>query len=178
MRGLGHLVAALRLGERGELKYIEGLSASSLSLPEHVAERQATQALGQLAKRGYAATVEQARWDSASPGSVVFLRAVFSRTVAGVFALGARGKPAERVADEAVDRLLGFLASPGVVDVHAADQLLLPAVLAREATQYRAEAVSDHLLTHAQVVSRLTGRAVEVVPDGPDAGWVYVAPLD
>ena len=42
------------------------------------------------------------------------------------FAVGERGKPAERVADEAADQVLAYLAAaPNLVDAHSADQLVL-----------------------------------------------------
>ena len=44
--------------------------------------------------------------------------------------VGAKGKPAERVADEAVDAALAFLRSGATVDSHLADQLV--AIWARE----------------------------------------------
>lgn len=167
-------VEAILLHRRGELRYIEGLSAASSCLAHDVPERQSTQALGQLAKRGLRATIEQTHLDAASPGAVVFLRAVFTRTVAGVFALARPGCTPEQTADEAVEKLLAFLEGQGTVDLHAADQLLLPAALAREDSHYRVDRVTDHLLATAEVVTAVTGRNVEVVQEGEQAGCVYV----
>ena len=45
---------------------------------------------------------------------------------AGFFGLGARGKPAERVADEAADTLIAYVRGSGALDPHAADQVVLP----------------------------------------------------
>lgn len=53
------------------------------------------------------------------------------------FALGARGKRAERVADEAVDALAAFLRRDGAVDPWLADQLLLPLAMAEGASVLR-----------------------------------------
>lgn len=177
VRGLGGPgeVLPLRVRSRGELRCIEGLAAASRSLPAHIVERQGRQVLDRLARAGHRASIEQANWDSNSPGTVVFLRGVFDRTVAGFFSLGARGKAAERVADEAADGLLEFLASDGAVDTHAADQLLTLAALCPAESHFRAERVTDHLTTNAEVIRRLTGREVTVATSGPDAGMVRVA---
>lgn len=170
-------LAPIRLASRGPLKYVEGLSAAGGSLPESIADRQARRALARLSAAGLSASIEQARWPSDSAGTVVFLRAVFSRTVAGFFALGARGKPAEAVADEAVDGLLEFLDSDGVVDVHAADQLLTLAAVCPEESYFYTQRISEHLRTNAEVIRRMTGREVELAMDGPDVGLVFVGEM-
>lgn len=179
VRGIGSPdnVEPLRLGSRGELRYIEGLSAASHSLPGHIIERQTAQVLGRLAAAGRRGTVEQAVWQSDSPGTVVFLRAVFAKTVAGVFALGARGKRAERVADEAVEDLLDFLDSPGVVDAHAADQLITLAALCPAASRFVAERLTDHLKTNADVIRQITGRNITLEPGEDEAATVTVAEM-
>ncbi|NLF30360.1 MAG: RNA 3'-phosphate cyclase [Planctomycetes bacterium] len=176
IRGLGgrEPLIGLRMTQRGELRSIDAMSAVSTSLPDHVAERQARQLTGRLQKRGVRWGLEEARWETASPGTVVFLRAVFARGTAGFFALGRRGKPAEAVADEAVDALEAHLDADGAVDPHAADQLLVPAALALEPTAYTTTAVTSHLLTNAEIVRRLTGRAVTVEGEMGGPGRVDV----
>jgi len=160
LRGVGGAegVAPLRLASRGALRGIEGLSAVSASLSAHIAERQARAAERPLRRLGCPTTVTQAAWQSDSPGTAVFLRAVFARSVAGFSALGERGKPAERVAKEAVEALEAFLASPGAVDAHAADQLVALAALSDEPSRFIAQSVTHHLGTNLQVVRAMTGR--------------------
>ncbi|HZE22245.1 MAG TPA: RNA 3'-terminal phosphate cyclase, partial [Desulfobaccales bacterium] len=90
------------------------LSASA-RLPEHVARRQAARLEARL---GPAVPVEIIRVNGPAPGSLVCVwgpRAGFS-------ALGARGKPAEQVADEAADAFLTFQKSGAALDRHLADQ--------------------------------------------------------
>jgi RNA 3'-terminal phosphate cyclase (ATP) len=155
-------LSPLRFVNRGELEYIEGFSAVSKKLPVHITQRQSRQVTDRLAKAGHKAAIKQFMWDTDSPGTVVFLRAVFSRSVGGFFALGKRGKPAKQVADEAVLELLNFLESPGAIDYHAADQLLTIAALSGEESQFMTERITAHLLTNAAVVRQLTGRAVHI----------------
>jgi len=164
IQGLGRIenVAPLRLSSRGELKYIEGVSSASDSLPAPVGDRQATAALRRLAAAGRQATIEQACPQTDSPGTALFLRAVFSRTVAGFSALGGRGGTQEGAADRAVDGLLDFLDAAGVVDAHAADQLLTIAGICCEESSFATSKVTSHLLTNAEVIRRVTGREVIV----------------
>lgn len=171
IRGLGRAdhVAPLRLTSRGRLKCVEGVSAAAESLPAHIVERQRARAIARLRKAGLEGSIEQARMPAESPGTVVFLRAVFSRSVAGFFSLGRKGKSAERVADEAVDELLEFLDADGAVDPHAADQLITLLAMAPATSELTTTRISQHLLTNAEVIRRITGREVivEGKPDSP-----------
>lgn len=177
VRGLGgpENIEPLRLTQRGELKYVEGVSASSSSLADDIAERQAIQVLGRLASDGYRPSIEQATLDSHSPGTVVFVRAVFSRTVAGFFALGRRGLRANQVADQAVDALLAFVKSAGVIDSYAADQLLVLAAQGPCESRFITESVTSHLKTNAAVVEKITGRKVRIETSPDKSALVTVS---
>lgn len=138
---------------RGPLRRIRGLSAVA-NLTQEIAERQRHQALRRL--ETLAPQVETAiaveSLPASSPGTVLVLLAEYEEGQACFAALGARGKPAERVADEAVDALAGFLRSDGALDPWLADQLLLPLALAKGASRIRTSAVTRHLLTNAAVI--------------------------
>jgi RNA 3'-terminal phosphate cyclase (ATP) len=92
------------------------------------------------------------------------------------FGLGARGKRAERVADEAVDQVLAYLkAAPAAADAHSADQLVLPLALAEGPSAFSVAEVTSHLLTNIAVIRQFLER--EIVCEGREgsAGWVRVA---
>jgi RNA 3'-terminal phosphate cyclase (ATP) len=161
---------ALTLCERGRLQRLRGLSAVA-NLPLEIAQRQRRQALRRLAPR-----IAQAQVDiglevlpAQSRGTLLLLLAEFEYSRACFFALGARGKRAERVADEAVDDLLAFLGGDAALDRWVADQLLLPLGLAGEASTFSTEAASAHLLTNAAVVEVFlpVRIRVETQPRGP-----------
>jgi RNA 3'-terminal phosphate cyclase (ATP) len=79
--------------------------------------------------------------------------------VAGFTSLGELGKPAEQVAEEAVQDLQVYLEAGAAVDRYLADQLVLPLALAEGASCFSTEAVTEHLMTNAWVVNRfLPGR--------------------
>jgi len=174
--GGGAQLGGVKLLTRGEPRAVEGLSAAAEALPAHIVRRQADRAAERLRGEGLPVAMRRLRGPARSPGTVVFLRAIFSRGVAGSFALGKRGKPAERVADEAVDDLLAFLAAPGATDPHAADQLITLLALAPGASELTTTAVTGHLLTNAEVVRQVAGRAVTVEGAAGEPGRVLVPP--
>ena len=130
---------------------ISGCSLVS-RLPRSIAERQRRQAETRLAATGLTAaiTVEE-DIHALGPGTMLFLRA---HGRAGFSALGRRGVPAERVADEAVDALLGWQRSGAAVDVHLADQLVPFLALADGPSSFTCPALSGHLRTVAWVVQQ------------------------
>ncbi len=87
-------------------------------------------------------------------GTVVFCWAEFENSTAGFTSLGERGKPAEKVAEEAAGELLLFLQGDAAVDRFLADQLVLPMALAGGPSRFSTELVTQHLLTNAWVVNR------------------------
>ena len=175
--GLGgrQAVEPIRLASRGTLKYIEGISAAGGKSSHDVAERLARHMLARLAGAGHRPSIEQATVESDSPGSVAFLRAVFSRTVAGTMSVSGPDRFGDVVADDAVDAMLAFIDSPGVVDARAADQLLPIAALCYDESHFVAERVTSHLRTNAAVIEQLTGRSVRIDPVEGGAAVVTVA---
>lgn len=162
------------LRERGPIKQITGFSAIA-GLPEHVARRQARRAAYRLQQRGLDVNLREESWPG-GPGSVLAL-VVETTAVPSLFAgLGERGKPAERVADEAVEQVLAYLdAAPAAVDAHSADQLVLPLALAEGPSAYSVAEVTQHLLTNVAVVRQFVER--EIVCEGKEGepGWVRIS---
>lgn len=177
-RGGGEVVAHIRGGAvlrphrwqtRGALLEVRILSATS-NLPEHIRSRQAQQARRRLSEVKVPMRVELVDAPASSPGTCLFLAARFEESVAGFEALGRRGVPAERVADEAVDEFLAFLGRSGAVDPHLADQLILPLALSGGAlTTTR---VTRHLLTNIWIVERFLGARFELIGEEGAEGLV------
>ncbi|MBI4561029.1 MAG: RNA 3'-phosphate cyclase [Candidatus Rokubacteria bacterium] len=149
----------------GTLTAIRGLSAVS-RLPRSIAERQRERALERLSAAGLAAEIAvQEDATARGPGTLLFL-AVPGR--AGFSALGRRGVPAERVADEAVEALLAYRGSGALVDDRLADQLMPFLALAREASLFTSPALSSHLQTAAWVVQQFLPTRIDL-DAGPPA---------
>ena len=159
----------LTLTERGPLRAVHGMSAVA-NLPREIAERQRRQALRRLHNLlpELEPEVVLEELPAASRGTVLALLAECEPGRACCFALGARGKRAERVADEAFDALAAFLRSGGAVDPWLADQLLLPLALADGPSRLRTSKVTAHLLTNAEVIRLFL--PVEIGVNGPLGG--------
>lgn len=151
---------------------VSGVSAVS-RLPRSIAERQRRRAESRLAEAGIAARIAVVVDDTAlGPGTLAFLA---TRGRAGFSALGRRGVPAERVADEAVDALLAWRDSGAAVDDHLADQLLPFLALAREGSTFTCPTLSSHLRTVAWVIQQFLPVAIEL-HDGPPARVTVTPP--
>ena len=168
-------IEPLRRMERGKLLRIRGISAVA-NLDEAIAKRQKLQALRRLEPVCANSKIEIVQLPSAGKGTLLLVQAEFEQAAGCYFGLGALGKRAEAVADEAVDGLLGFLAGPGTVDEHLADQLLLPLALANGESQFRTAKVTRHLLTNAEVLQIFLPARVRVNGSEGEPGIVTVKP--
>jgi RNA 3'-phosphate cyclase len=148
-----HELTPISLVQRGSLKKIQGLSAIS-NLPKHVAERQKDQALKRIQEELKMDAEINVFYDvpSNGPGSFLFLFTEYEKTLAGFSSLGTRGKPAERVADEAVDALKNYIQSDGCIDPYLADQLVPFLALAKGNSSFTATRITEHLLTNLWVI--------------------------
>jgi len=150
------------------LAAFQGLSAAA-QLPEHVRERQSRY----LREHLPLLSITEASPHSRGPGSFVMLWG----PQAGFSSLGAKGKPAEVVAQEAVAGLRTFLASGAAVDRHLADQVLIYAALAKGETTFSTEAVTRHLLTNRWVIQQFLDVEMEITGSLDEPGTVRVRGL-
>jgi RNA 3'-terminal phosphate cyclase (ATP) len=150
-----------------------GFSAVA-ALPTSIAQRQAVRAQCGLAKLGLKGTLREQSWGG-SPGTVLAVELPTTPAPTLMFALGERGKSAERVADEVVAHVERFLgAEPPGIDEHSADQLLLPLALAAEESSFPVSAVSNHLLTNVSVIQEFVPRKIEVAGKLGRAGHIRI----
>ena len=165
----------LNLLERGDLRHVRGLAVVT-QLPSHIPQRMAMRAENLLHQANLRAVVQPLRERGVAPGAGIFLTAEYENSLAGFGALGRVGLPAEKVAEMACEEMLNFHKTVAPVDVHLADQLLLPAALASAESQYRVAEISTHLTTNAWVIeqfrlARVTvDKAEEVVAVAPVSG--------
>ena len=158
---------ALGSEPRGKLLRVSGLSAVG-NLPRSIAERQAGSALGRI-ESALGAAVElvlPSRSVAAfGQGTFVFIKGEYEHAVSGCTALGARGKPAEAVGEEAAAEFLSFHATGMPVDPHLADQLVLYLAQAKGTSVLATSCITGHLLTNLLVTglfldldARISGR--------------------
>jgi RNA 3'-terminal phosphate cyclase (ATP) len=145
----------------GSLRGISGISHSR-NLPAQVVERQADAVIRSCSRAGYQniSIVRDVGQKAASPstGSGVVLWAETSTggRLAGD-ALGARGKPAEQVGEEAAAGLLGQLSTGAPFDTHLGDQLIVWLALAKGRSRIKTTKLTLHAVTAMKVTETLTG---------------------
>lgn len=149
----GGAVAASELTGRGPLRRIFGRAVAA-NLPAHVAQRMAARAGALLADAAAPVEIRAERVAAACPGAGIFLTAEYEAARAGFTALGARGRPAEAVAEEACAALRAHRVSGAALDLHMGDQILLPLCVAEGPSRYTVERATPHLETNAWVVEQ------------------------
>jgi RNA 3'-terminal phosphate cyclase (ATP) len=184
-KGGGELSISVR-GGRAPLMPLDAAVRASLRgvdaritisrLPEEVARRCRDRAEELLGANGLFAEWRTDRLPAASPGVSLELIANFGVLSAGFTSLGRKGRPAEKLAEEAVDSLVSFLRSGATVDAHLADQLVLPLALAGGVSRFTTDRISSHLATVVEL-ARIFLPEVEIAVEGKvgEAGSVQVS---
>jgi RNA 3'-terminal phosphate cyclase (ATP) len=144
-------LAALTITERGACRRIHGISAVA-RLDPRIAERQRSRAIERLKPVGVPIDITVEELPAGSPGTMLLLAVEFEASRWCFCSLGARGKPAERVADEAIDAFFAFQATDAAVDSFLADQLIIPLALADGVSTLRTAGITQHLVTNVDVV--------------------------
>jgi RNA 3'-terminal phosphate cyclase (ATP) len=163
------------LENRGKLMRISGTCAVS-NLSVEVAKRERTEIENFLGKENLNSEIEIREVSSIGPGNYVFLLAGFGNSLAGFSALGERGKPAERVAQEACLSLLEFLKTEAALEEHLADQVLPFLVLAKGSSSITVSKITSHLLTNVWVVEKLMPARIRVDGQLGQSGGIEVCP--
>jgi RNA 3'-phosphate cyclase len=136
-------------------------------LPRHVAERQARSAMTILHKEGVDCDVSiklaSGRETPFSPGSVICL---WSEAPPDVFigssSLGKRGKPAERVGEEAAEAFLAAIRSGASVDKYTGDNLVLWCSLAEKESEFVVDEMTLHTETTLELARIFTNAETSV----------------
>jgi RNA 3'-terminal phosphate cyclase (ATP) len=170
-------VNPLRLLKRGRIKEVTGFSAVG-NLPLSIAERQRDTALARIADcpelLHRPVRIEILKVPTRGKGTFVFLRMKLEHSVAGFTALGARGKRAEIVGEEAAMELVSFYASGASVDRHLSDQIVLYLSLCDGQSEFIVSKVSQHLLTNLWVIGRFRELCYQVDGEVENMGKVTI----
>lgn len=154
---------AVKLLERGADMGVEGIS-HCVKLPSHVAQRQAAAAKDKLDARGVRdvniaiETYPSSQDPHFAPGSGVTLMMKFENgVVIGADSIGERGKPAERVGEEAANILLAEIETHAAVDRHMGDILIPYLAVAEGQSEMYVSEITTHTLTNMKVAEILAG---------------------
>ena len=157
----------LVLDDPGSLRAIRGIAHAS-HLPEDIPKRMKHAALRRLV-RGVDAKVEERTYagdEAVGQGGALVLWAETDRTILGATSLAEKGKPSERVGEEAARALVAELEARATLDIHAADQLLVHLAHADAPSHFWVREVSGHLRTMAWLLPQFLPCRIESTPEG------------
>lgn len=149
----------IKLKKREEINSIRGRS-HCVSLPKHVAERQAKAARERLNNSGYKNISIEVEWYEKSedphlgPGSGIVLWVKNPNLLLEADALGEKGKPAEKVGRQAANKLLTQIERGGAVDVHHTDHLIPFMAIAQNKSIIHSSKLSSHTLTAIKIAEK------------------------
>jgi RNA 3'-terminal phosphate cyclase (ATP) len=152
---------------------VRGISTVS-NLDINIALRQQTQAKMKLSGRNIPHEISVAETPAMGKGTMLLLVGRFENSQCCYFSLGAIGKRAETVADEACNEFFSFLETNGVVDEHLADQLIIPLALIRGTSQFTTPRITQHLLTNVEIVKLFLPVTVNISGNLNEEGTVKI----
>jgi RNA 3'-terminal phosphate cyclase (ATP) len=155
----------IALQDRGALRQIAG-RAIAANLPAHIPQRMADRARACLADIGVPLHLQPHRVTATCPGAGIFLTADYQNMAATFSAYGRLGKASETVAEEAAAALAEHHASRAAVELHLADQLLLPLAVASGPSAFTVARPTGHLMTNAWTIGQF-GIADISIEQGP-----------
>ncbi len=165
----------LTLTAPGELRRISGRAVAA-NLPAHIPQRMVDRARALLSEAGPPVDIVAERVRAVCPGAGIFLVAEYDAICCGFSALGAVGKPAETVAEEAVDGLRTHQETGAALDMHLADQILLPLAFAGGVSEFTVPRISHHLETNAHVIEQFGVAQISLSSDPAGVARVRVVP--
>ena len=140
--------------ERGPLLRIAGRAVAA-NLPAHICQRMSDRARAALSDLGVPVQIEALRVKAVCPGAGVFLLAEYKDSLTASFsALGRQGKPSEEVAEEAAFALRAHHVSGAAVELHLADQILVPLSVAAGPSHFTTAQPTAHLATNAWTIEQ------------------------
>ena len=145
-------------------------------LPRHVADRQLSSASRLLEASGVPVLrSDVSEEDADSPGSSLLAYFNGGGVFFGSDAIGARGKPAEAVGEEAAKKFLSEAKSGACVDSHLADMLVPLLSLANGESRVRVPEVTPHLKSGLDLAEQFTSCAWAIEAE-PGSSVVTVVP--
>ncbi|MEO0102763.1 MAG: RNA 3'-terminal phosphate cyclase [candidate division WOR-3 bacterium] len=164
--------------KRGDLFSLKIISRVA-NLPLAIAERQAKRALERLSPHFKITEALVETCYAGSPGTYLFIKAEFSNTLAGFSSLGERGKPAERVAEEAVEEFFAYYQTEVLFDPHLADQVLIFFALLKNRLKdekffFTTSRITNHLLTNIWTIKNFIPLQVKLEGELGKTGRVEI----
>ncbi len=157
---------------RGDIARVNGFSLIA-NLAPTVGWRQQQQLAERLQQHLLPFSVVTEELHAIGASAMSLLIATYAHAQIACERLGAKGKPVERVAEEAVTDLLHCLKTSCTLDSHIADQLLLPLSLVAGESEYVVPEITGHLATLRRVIQTFLPVTINFFP-GTDGARVQI----
>ncbi|KPK43416.1 MAG: hypothetical protein AMK74_06935 [Nitrospira bacterium SM23_35] len=109
-------------------------------------------------------------------GTFCFLHAESAESLAGFTTLGARGKKAELVGQEAAEEFRDYYFTGSALDPHLSDQIILYLAMCGEESVFSTSRITEHLLTNLRVIGLFHKYSYEVRGEPGKPGTVRINP--
>ncbi|MBI4222179.1 MAG: RNA 3'-phosphate cyclase, partial [Planctomycetes bacterium] len=181
-RGGGEILAKINpsnpqyplwINDRGKFIQVKGLSTVS-NLDVNIAQRQQLQAKKRLLEHNIPHEISLSEIPSFGKGTMLLLVGKFEYSQCCYFGLGAIGKSAETVADDACNEFFTFLKTRGVIDEYLADQLILPLALTKGTSQFVTPRITQHLLTNIEIVKLFLPVTIDISGNLNEEGFIII----
>lgn len=144
-------VTPLQLTLRGRLLALAGYSGVG-NLPISIAKRQRNAFLNKVLTEAKESTdsreIDLREVTTPGKGTFIDIAARCEHSIAGFTALGAIGKKAESVGEEAATDFINYCKTGAALDSHMADQIVLYLSLCSQESSFTASAITNHLTTN------------------------------
>ena len=158
---------------RGALRHC-AVVAGVTGLPLSIAERMVRRAERRLTALDIAAEGRVEDVPGVDKGAFLLIHAEYEAGGACYCSLGAKGKPAEKVADATARAFTEFHRSEGVIDEYLGDQIMLPLAATPGESRYRVPFITEHMRTNAVVIEQFLDAQIHFQEDSPHSGLVVI----
>jgi RNA 3'-terminal phosphate cyclase (ATP) len=174
-------ITPLQILERGPLRNFTGYSGVG-NLPLAIAERQRTALLNKLFREvevlKTAPDIELLEVSTPGKGTFIDFSVKCQHSVAGFTGLGAIGKKAELVGEEAASEFIRYYRTGAALDSHMADQILLYLSMCNEESFFSCSAISSHLMTNLWAIGLFHDIRYSVEGKTGEKGTIKLQGLD
>jgi len=167
-------VRPMNVEERGDFSKIS-VTSGVADLPLSIAARQSETVKRLLKNSHLQAASREFSVQAYGKGTFIFLQSEAEHAVAGFSSLGAVGKKAEQVGEEAAGDFLQYAASGAGIDPHLADQLILYLSCIPGESLFTTSLITEHLLTNLRITEQFTGFAYSVQGSAGTPGKVRIS---
>lgn len=159
--------------DRGERRHL-GACLVHNGIPEGVVNQAAKHLNQRLGSLGLEAQVEEIQVRSRQTGMAVTVWAEFEQGLGSGSAAMHRNLQPQSAVDRAVDSFLAWYGTSATTDPFLADQLLIPAVLADERTEFTTSQITRRLVTMAFVIKQFLPIRLTILGREGEPGTITV----